>query len=163
MSFAAPMMLWWGLLAIPVVVFYVLKVRVRRIPVSTLMFWEKVYEEKAPRSLWERLRHLSSLLLQLLLLALLVIALADPVFDWEAKAARRGLPYAEVPVSYRRRVGVSKITGTVSGTVRAGAKILWTIGRLAARRRIVSVRPTAPAAPSPIGDARADPGSASGG
>jgi hypothetical protein len=89
MSFAAPMMLWWGLLAIPVVVFYVLKVRVRRVPVSTLMFWEKVYEEKAPRSLWERLRHLSSLLLQLALLALLVIALADPVFDWEAKAARR--------------------------------------------------------------------------
>jgi hypothetical protein len=34
-----------------------------------------------------------------------------------------------VPVSYRRRVGVSKITGTVSGTVKAGAKILWTIAR----------------------------------
>ncbi|MGC1273228.1 MAG: BatA and WFA domain-containing protein [Planctomycetaceae bacterium] len=89
MSFAAPMMLWWALLAIPIVIFYVLKVRVRRVPVSTLMFWEKVYEEKAPRSLWERLRHLSSLLLQLALLALLVIALADPVFDWEAKAARQ--------------------------------------------------------------------------
>lgn len=89
MSFAAPLMLWWGLLAIPVVIFYVLKVRVRRVPVSTLMFWEKVYEEKAPRSLWEHLRHLSSLLLQLALLALLVIALADPVFDWEAKAARQ--------------------------------------------------------------------------
>lgn len=89
MSFAASWMLWWGLLAIPVVVLYVLKVRVRRVPVSTLMFWERVYEEKAPRSLWERLRHLSSLLLQLALLALLVIALADPVFDWEAKNARR--------------------------------------------------------------------------
>src|SRR5688500_3843026 len=89
MSFAAPTMPWLGLLAVPVILLYVLKVRVRRVPVSTLMFWEKVYEEKAPRSLWERLRHLSSLLLQLALLALLVIALADPVFDWEAKAARR--------------------------------------------------------------------------
>jgi hypothetical protein len=36
---------------------------------------------------------------------------------------------AEVPVSYRRRVGVSKITGTLSGTLRAGYKILWTIAR----------------------------------
>jgi hypothetical protein len=39
------------------------------------------------------------------------------------------LSVAEVPVSYRRRVGVSKITGTVQGTVRAGYKILWTVFR----------------------------------
>ncbi len=89
MSFAVPLMLWWGLLAIPVVALYVLKVRVRRVPVSTLMFWERVYDEKAPRSLWERLRHLSSLLMQLALLGLLVFAPADPVFDGEAQAARR--------------------------------------------------------------------------
>ena len=42
---------------------------------------------------------------------------------------KRGLRVCEVPVSYRRRVGRSKITGTLSGTLRAGAKILWTIGR----------------------------------
>ena len=35
----------------------------------------------------------------------------------------------EVPVSYRKRVGVSKITGTVRGTVMAGYKILWTVLR----------------------------------
>ena len=40
-----------------------------------------------------------------------------------------GLRCAEVPVSYRRRVGVSKITGTITGTVRAGYKILWTVAR----------------------------------
>jgi glycosyltransferase involved in cell wall biosynthesis len=65
------------------------------------------------------------------------LAMADETFGWtvemQAKAARLGLRCAEVPVSYRRRVGMSKITGTVSGTVRAGAKILWTIGRLALR------------------------------
>ena len=83
------MMLWWALLAIPLVVLYVLKVRVRRVPVSTLMFWERVYEEKAPRSLWERLRHLLSLLFQLVLLALLVLALSDPIFDWQEKNARQ--------------------------------------------------------------------------
>jgi hypothetical protein len=35
-------------------------------------------------------------------------------------------------VSYRRGIGPSKITGTLSGTVKASAKILWTIGRMAA-------------------------------
>jgi hypothetical protein len=67
--------------------------------------------------------------------ALQRIAMEDTGFGWtcemQVKALRRGLRVTEVPVSYRRRVGVSKITGTVSGTLRAGWKILWTIGRYA--------------------------------
>jgi len=66
----------------------------------------------------------------------------DRDFGWtcemQVKAVRDGLRIAEVPVSYRRRVGVSKITGTLSGTLRAGWKILWTIARyglLNARRK----------------------------
>ena len=59
--------------------------------------------------------------------------MADPDFGWTAemqvKAVRSRLRCAEVPVSYRRRVGVSKITGTVAGTLRAGYKILWTVAR----------------------------------
>lgn len=65
------------------------------------------------------------------------LGMADPNFGWTAemqvKALRKGLRCAEVPVSYRRRVGVSKITGTVSGTVRAGYKILWTVLRYSMR------------------------------
>jgi len=61
------------------------------------------------------------------------LEMADPDFGWTAemqvKALRRGLAVAEVPVSYRRRVGVSKITGTLQGTIRAGYKILWTVLR----------------------------------
>lgn len=57
----------------------------------------------------------------------------DTAFGWtcemQVKALRRGLQVVEVPVSYRRRIGVSKIAGTVSGTLRAGCKILWTIAR----------------------------------
>jgi glycosyltransferase involved in cell wall biosynthesis len=57
----------------------------------------------------------------------------DTNFGWtcemQVKALREGLQVTEVPVSYRRRVGVSKITGTMSGTLRAGYKILWTIVR----------------------------------
>jgi hypothetical protein len=49
----------------------------------------------------------------------------------QIKAAEAGLRIDEVPVSYRKRVGVSKITGTIQGTVKASSKILWTIGRMA--------------------------------
>ena len=66
------------------------------------------------------------------------LGMRDPDFGWTAemqvKALRRGLTVLEVPVSYRRRVGVSKITGTVSGTLRAGYKILSTILLYAWRR-----------------------------
>jgi glycosyltransferase involved in cell wall biosynthesis len=65
------------------------------------------------------------------------LRMKDVSFGWtcemQVKALRRGLRVVEVPVSYRRRVGVSKITGTVSGTLRAGAKILWTIARYGLR------------------------------
>jgi glycosyltransferase involved in cell wall biosynthesis len=61
------------------------------------------------------------------------LAMRDPDFGWTAemqvKALRHRLRVAEVPVSYRRRVGVSKITGTLIGTLRAGHKILWTVLR----------------------------------
>lgn len=70
--------------------------------------------------------------------ALMELRMEDEDFGWtvemQVKAARRGLRYMEVPVSYRKRVGKSKITGTVRGTVAAGTKILWTIFRYALKR-----------------------------
>ena len=71
-------------------IFYILKIRMRRIPVSTIMFWQQVFEEKQPRSLWQTLRHWLSLLLQLLFLLLLVMmALTDPFFASEERNRRR--------------------------------------------------------------------------
>ncbi len=70
--------------------------------------------------------------------ALESLKMSDPDFGWTAemqvKAVRRGLRCTEVPVSYRKRVGVSKITGTVRGTVLAGYKILWTVARYSVGR-----------------------------
>ena len=69
--------------------------------------------------------------------ALEALGMEDRTYGWtvemQIKAAQAGLRAVEVPVHYRRRIGVSKITGTVSGTVRASAKILWTLARYAAR------------------------------
>lgn len=65
--------------------------------------------------------------------ALKRLDMRDRDFGWtvemQVKAAKLGLRVVEVPVSYRRRIGRSKITGTVGGTVRAGWKILFTIFR----------------------------------
>jgi|SRR5450759_4744126 len=65
--------------------------------------------------------------------ALQKIGMRDMNFGWtcemQVKAVRQGLKIVEVPVSYRRRIGVSKIAGTLTGTVRAGYKILWTIAK----------------------------------
>jgi glycosyltransferase involved in cell wall biosynthesis len=65
------------------------------------------------------------------------IGMADRGYGWTAemqvKAFAAGLRYAEVPVSYRRRVGRSKIAGTLRGTVGAGIKIVATILRHARR------------------------------
>lgn len=62
---------------------------------------------------------------------LLAIDMQDTTFGWtvemQVKAAKYGLSFTEVPVSYKQRIGVSKISGTVSGTIKAGYKILYTI------------------------------------
>src|SRR5438552_8403272 len=89
MNLANPSALLWASLAVPIVVFYILKIRLRRVPVSTTLFWRQIFEEKQPRSIWQHLRHLLSLLLQLLFLCLLVFALTEPFFHWEALEARR--------------------------------------------------------------------------
>ncbi|MEZ6130014.1 MAG: BatA and WFA domain-containing protein [Planctomycetaceae bacterium] len=89
MSFAVPTALFLTALALPIIALYILKVRLRRVPVSTNLFWKQVYDEKPPRSLWQNLRHLLSLAAQLLLLLLLVLALTDPYFSWQALQARR--------------------------------------------------------------------------
>ena len=77
--------------------------------------------------------------------ALHALRMADRDFGWtvemQVKAARDGWRCVEVPVSYRRRVGESKISGTIAGTVGASRKILGTIFREALTS---SHRPKAP-------------------
>lgn len=67
--------------------------------------------------------------------ALEALEMRDTDFGWtvemQVKAARAGFAVEEVPVSYRRRIGKSKITGTLAGSTRAGWKILSTIFRYA--------------------------------
>lgn len=89
MSLAVPAAMLLGALSLPIIGLYILRMRLRRVPVSTNMFWQQVYQQRPPRSLWRRLRHLISLLVQLLLLWLVVMAIADPHFLGQRLAARR--------------------------------------------------------------------------
>jgi len=62
---------------------------------------------------------------------LVALNMQDKTYGWtvemQLKAAKHKLRCMEVPVPYRKRIGVSKISGTVKGTLLAGYKILYTI------------------------------------
>lgn len=65
--------------------------------------------------------------------------MVDDNFGWtiemQMKAVRARLRWQEIPVSYRRRIGTSKISGTISGTFKAGTKILYTIAKYGLSKR----------------------------
>ena len=58
--------------------------------------------------------------------------MTDKTYGWtvemQLKALKQKMSYIEVPVRYRNRIGVSKVSGTVKGTIMAGIKIIgWII------------------------------------
>lgn len=76
---------WFALfLAIPVILFYLIKTRLQRRLVSTSLFWQQLTPQVYNTSIWRRLRRWLSLLLQLLFLAALVFALAQPLASWQS-------------------------------------------------------------------------------
>ncbi|MCE2613219.1 glycosyltransferase family 2 protein [Flavobacteriaceae bacterium D16] len=63
---------------------------------------------------------------------LLELEMQDKTYGWtvemQLKAIKHRLAYVEVPVRYKKRIGISKVSGTVKGTIFAGIKILgWII------------------------------------
>lgn len=60
--------------------------------------------------------------------ALQSLEMVDKTYGWtvemQLKALKKNLAYTEVPVRYRKRIGVSKVSGTVKGSIFAGVKIL---------------------------------------
>ena len=56
------------------------------------------------------------------------LQMSDKTYGWtiemQLKVLRQKIAYQEVPVSYKKRIGVSKVSGTVKGTIFAGMKIM---------------------------------------
>jgi len=62
---------------------------------------------------------------------LVALQMQDKTYGWtvemQVKAVKQKLNCSEVAVNYKRRIGVSKVSGTIKGTIMAGYKIIWTI------------------------------------
>ena len=63
--------------------------------------------------------------------SLMTIDMKDRTYGWtvemQLKAAKLNLRTMDIPVNYRQRIGVSKVSGTIRGTIGAGYKIIYTI------------------------------------
>ncbi len=78
MGFLNPLALFLGLLGLPIVLLYMLKLRRRDVLVSSTMLWQRLMRDREANAPWQRLRRNLLMLLQLLALALLTLALARP-------------------------------------------------------------------------------------
>lgn len=62
---------------------------------------------------------------------LIALNMADKTYGWtiemQIKAAKKKYHFCEVPVRYRKRIGVSKVSGTIKGTLLAGIKIIFAV------------------------------------
>ena len=59
------------------------------------------------------------------------LCMSDKTYGWtiemQIKAAQKRMNYCEVPVDYKARIGVSKVSGTIKGAVMAGIKIIFAV------------------------------------
>ena len=99
MGFAHPIMLAFLGLFLPIIALYLLKQRRRRVQVATLLFWDKILKDEQTVTSLARLRKLLSLLLQLLFIALLVLALARPLVSGGFAGARRIVLFLDTSAS----------------------------------------------------------------
>jgi hypothetical protein len=81
MPFLAPLALLFGLLSVPIVILYMLKLRRREVEISSTLLWRVLLRDREANAPWQRLKRNLLLLLQLLLLVALVLALARPFWN----------------------------------------------------------------------------------
>jgi len=78
MNFLAPFALLFGLLAGPIILMYMLRLRRQEVVVSSTLLWQKLIRDREANAPWQKLRRNILLILQLIILSLLVLALARP-------------------------------------------------------------------------------------
>lgn len=89
MSLLAPLALAGLLLAIPIILMYMLRLRRREVVVSSTYLWQQLLQDKEANTPWQKLRRNLLLILQLIILALLAFALARPYITVPAVSAAR--------------------------------------------------------------------------
>ncbi len=89
MNFIAPIAALLGLLAGPIILLYMLRLRRREVQVSSTLLWQQIIRDREANAPWQRLRRNLLLLLQLLILAVLVLALMRPYTEVPTVASGR--------------------------------------------------------------------------
>lgn len=130
MAFLSPAFLLLGLLALPIILLYMLRLRRRAVRVSSTLLWEQLLRDREANTFWQRLRRNRLLFLQLLILALLVLALARPfwptptvvsgnlvvLLDGSASMAATDVATAELPTRFAAaQEAVEQLIGELSG------------------------------------------------
>jgi hypothetical protein len=118
MTWLAPGMAWFALLIPAVLLLWFLRMRRRDVEVSSTLLWSKVLEDKRVNSPFQRLRRSILLLLQILAIALLTAALAQPERQGERLAGRVHLLLVDISAS----MAVDEGGGTRFGRARAQAR-----------------------------------------
>ena len=74
--------------------------------------------------------------------ALEVLNMTDKTYGWtiemQIKAVKKKMLFCEVPVNYRKRIGVSKVSGTIKGTLLAGIKIIFAIWKYRLKQKNIN-------------------------
>jgi len=74
--------------------------------------------------------------------ALEALNMTDKTYGWtiemQIKAVKKKMLFCEVPVNYRKRIGVSKVSGTIKGTLLAGIKIIFAIWKYRLKQKNIN-------------------------
>jgi Ca-activated chloride channel family protein len=87
MSFLTPAFLALAGIAGPIILLYMLRLRRREIPISSTLLWQRLMKDREANAPWQKLRRNLLLILQLLILAMLVLALGRPFIPVPSVAA----------------------------------------------------------------------------
>jgi hypothetical protein len=85
LSFLNPLALWALTAIIPLAAVYLLKIKPRRQPTTALFLWQQILSQRKSSTLFQRLRHLLSLLMMLLAFIAIVMMMARPQFGVQSK------------------------------------------------------------------------------
>ena len=124
-----------------VVVFYILKLRRRPVGVPFARLWKRVLRDKEATTLFSQLKRLLSLLLQLILLALLILALGDPKPAIDLAEGRNLVVLIDASASMKATDVQPSRMEVARGVVRQMAKGLGSADRMLVARLDASVTP----------------------
>jgi hypothetical protein len=137
-NFLAP---WWGLmglLAVPLVALYLLKVRRPAMEISSTLLWSKALADMRASTPFQKLRRNLLLLLQLLILAALVFTLMRPVIQAQAGQTRAGVIVIDATASMQALDGGGGVEGP-EGAVKGETRLER--AKAEAKKLVATMRP----------------------